>query len=159
MAMDDRREIIRAELESARAEMLALIDSLRPADLDQPTHNGYSNVHATLAHLASAEAGRLLLTRVCRMITPLPLPTFFVDMFNALNVGARKRKSLDDFKRELEQSRAVTLRYLDHLSDAALARVVRDPIYGRLPLDQILILGHAGHARAHLAEIRQALGR
>jgi hypothetical protein len=155
--MNDKKARIQAELDAAYAELLALIDSLRSQDLVTPTHNGYVDVHATLAHLASAEPGRLLLTRVCYLLTPLPLPMFFINIFNALQVGRHRRASLDDFKRELAYGHAVTQRYLERLSDTALARLVRDPVYGRIPLEQVFILGHAAHQRGHLDEIKKVL--
>lgn len=155
--MSAKRDALRFDLLAARDDLLVLIDALAPADLSRPTHNGYADVHDTLAHLASAEKGRILLTRACLLISPLTIPRFVINLSNGLNVGARKRESIDDLKRGLQAGRDRVLRWLDSLSERDLERRLNDPIHGRRRLEDIIRLGFAGHERGHMDEIKRAL--
>jgi len=155
--MSARFDALRFDLLATGDDLLALIDALAPGDLSRPTRNGYVDVHDTLAHLAGAESGRILLTRACLLIYPLSVPQFAIDLVNGLNVGAKKRKSIEALKRDLESGREQVWRWLDRLRDADLdRRVWRDPIHGRRTLEEVIRLGHAGHERGHLEEIRRA---
>jgi len=155
--MSARLDTLRLDLLATRDDLLALIDALAPGDLSRPTRNGYRDVHDTLAHLASAESGRLLLTQTCLLIYPLTVPQFVINLVNALNVGAKKRKSIEALKRDLESGRAQVWRWLGRLREADLDRRVNDPIHGRRMLGDVIRLGHAGHERGHIEEIRRAL--
>ncbi|HLF25393.1 MAG TPA: hypothetical protein VJG32_03565 [Anaerolineae bacterium] len=155
--MGARLDVLRAELLLTRNDLLATIATLAADDLARPTHNGYADVHDTLAHLASAESGRLLLTRACLLLYPLSVPHFVINGVNGFNVGMKKRRSIEALKRDLEAGRVKTWRWLDRLRERDLDRRLNDPIYGRRTLAEVIRLGHAGHERAHLDEIRRAL--
>jgi len=155
--MSARRDALRFELMASRDETLALIDGLTPGHLSGPTHNGYADVHDTLAHLASAEGGRILLTRACLLLYPMSIPGIIINWVNAFNVGVKKRKTIEGLKRDLQAGREHVWRWLDRLHDADLDRRLNDPIHGRQALSDVIRLGFAGHERGHLDEIRRAL--
>ncbi len=155
--MSARLDALRFDLSATRDDLLARIDALTPSDLSRPTHNGYADVHDTLAHLASAESGRLLLTKTCLLVYPLSVPQFVINLVNTFNVGVKKRKSLEALKRDLESGRKQVWQWLDRLREADLDRQVNDPIHGRRTLAEVIRLGHAGHERGHLEEITRAL--
>lgn len=155
--MNSRLDALRSDLAAAQAELLALIDALAPADLARPTGNGYADVHDTLAHLASADGGRILLTRACLRLYPLAVPRFVIHLVNRFNVGVKKRQSLAALRRDLEVGQARALRWVARLRDADLDRQLNDPFHGRRTLEEIIRVGHAGHTRGHADEIRRAL--
>ncbi len=155
--MSARRDALRFDLLAARDDLLALVDTLPPDALSRPTHNGYADVHDTLAHLASAESGRILLTRACLLIYPLSVPRIVINLVNGFNVGMAKRKSIEGLKRDLQAGHSQTLRWLDTLRDVDLDRKVNDPLHGQRTLEEVIRLGHAGHERGHIEEIRRAL--
>lgn len=155
--MSVKRDALRFELLATRDDLLTLIDALAPADLTHPTHNGYRDVHDTLAHLASAERGRILLTRVCLLIHPLSVPRFVIHLVNGVNVSAKKRRTIGDLKRDLQAGRIQVLRWLDSLHDNDLDRRLNDPMHGRRTLEEVIRLGFAGHERDHTDEIKRAL--
>ena len=155
--MNSRLDALRSDLAAAHADLLTLIDALAPADLACPTGNGYADVHDTLAHLSSADGGRILLTRACLLIYPLAVPRFVIHLVNRFHVGSKKRHSLSSLKRDLEAGQAQTLRWVARLCDADLDRRLNDPFHGRRTLEEIIRVGHAGHTRGHAGEIRRAL--
>jgi len=152
-----KHDALRFDLLATRDDLLALIDALTLADLTRPTHNGYRDVHDTLAHLASAERGRILLTRVCLLINPLSVPRFVIHLVNGVNVNAKKRRVIEDLKRDLQAGRVPVLRWLDSLRGSDLDRRLNDPIHGRRTLEEVIRLGFAGHERDHTDEIKRAL--
>src|SRR4051812_29687153 len=63
--VNDRIQRLQNETAAARAEVLALIAGLKPAQLELPTSNDGWSVKDTLTHLSSIEARvRLMLQRV-----------------------------------------------------------------------------------------------
>ena len=99
--MSARLDTLRLDLLATRDDLLALIDALAPGDLSRPTHNGYRDVHDTLAHLASAESGRILLTRACLLVYPLSVPLFVINLVN----GFKDRKSTRLNSSHIQKSR------------------------------------------------------
>ncbi len=118
--MGERKAALRAEIEAARQELLAAIDTLADEDWDRPTVNPAWTARDLLAHLANAEPG--LLTRMRRILSgtsEIP-PDFDLDAYNQRLVEKRRRSTLQELVLSLAESRREVLRFLDELSDEQL---------------------------------------
>ena len=153
---DPRREKLRERLDSAHAELAALLDAVLEDQARQATSNPGWAVRDVVAHLAAAELGHQQVIRQLLASQPTALPSFDLDAYNASEVAARQGQSLAALRAEFEANRQETLALLESISPADWDRAGYHPggfdttVEGTFRVIAI-------HEKRHAREIQAAL--
>ena len=157
-----KRELL-AALAASRDEVLALVRSMPPAQLEEGRYENGWNGRQILAHIASIEWTYPRLIDIARdggaSVAAAPasgeLPTRSMrggnDAYNERQVAKRARISVGDLLQEFERNRAATIRAVEAADDALFARTIRSAggvtgplalVFQRVAVEHVL-----GHAR------------
>jgi Mycothiol maleylpyruvate isomerase N-terminal domain len=152
-----KAELLRALAES-RDEVVALVRSLRPAQLEEGRYENGWNGRQILAHIASIEWSYPRLIEIAR--TPLPPaedapPTRTMkggnDAYNDRQVAKRAHLTVPELLAEFETNRAATIRSVQEADEALFARRIRSAggVVGPLAavFHQVAVAHVLGHAR------------
>jgi uncharacterized protein (TIGR03083 family) len=146
------------EAGSARAEVLAMLDSLSAEQFDAPTINEGWSVKDTAAHLASIEARvRLMLETVLNGGT-WAADRADLNAFNARAVEERRSWSADTILQEIRDTGRETANLFARLTADDLDREWVHPIFGDMTIERTAAI-IAGHLRSHARDLRLALQR
>ena len=152
-----KRELL-AELASSRDEVLALVRSMDPAELEDGRYENGWNARQILAHIASIEWSYPRLIDIAR--TPpapqaAPPPTRDMkggnDSYNDRQVAKREGMTVAELLAEFEKNRAATIRAVEATEDELFARRIRSAggVVGPLAtvIHLIAVVHVLGHAR------------
>lgn len=154
--MSERKQAIIAELESARRELVDLVQSLDAKALACPTCNEGWSAKDVLAHLAAGESGlRRRVDLVCNGESGAE-PGFNLHENNKRQVELRRDRSLQDLLAEMAESGVGTRGYLEVLPEEALDRTGRLSSGAEVTVEGLL-RKIANHERSHADEIRKAV--
>lgn len=154
--MSERKESLRAELETSRAYLLSVTEQIDPKRALLPTENPLWTVRDILAHLAGAEPG--LQATVHRFLAGQELPEgFSLDYWNRRQVEKRQERSVAELLASLAASREETRRLLDSLSEEQLDVPGRHAAGFETTVEGVFRI-LAFHERSHGQEIAAALG-
>jgi hypothetical protein len=123
---------LRAKLTTERErlmEALAGVDGELAARRFEGT-DGWTSIHDTLRHVASAEASMMIVAARTVDGTFKPVEGFDLNRFNARQVEKRASLSWDDSLDELQTVRTKTLNLLDEWTDEQLAMPTVHPVWG-----------------------------
>lgn len=155
--MDERKEKLRQRMQDVRAELLALVDTLTAERAAAASGNPGWTVQDVVAHLAGAEGGHRQVIRGLLAEPPRGFPhDFDLDAFNAVEVDARRGRSLDTLRAELHSQRAETLALLDSITDDQWERAGYHPGGFDTTVEGVFRV-IAIHEKRHLKELRAAL--
>lgn len=158
MTLDPRREGLRSRLLAARAETLALVDSLQPEELEREAVEGGWSPRDTLAHLAAAELGhQWVIQRLLAGESPARAG-FDLDAFNNAEVAARQDRNITEIMQELADTRGETLAILDVVGPQDWDRAGSHPGGFDTTVEAVFRV-IAIHERRHLKEIRSILAQ
>ena len=149
------KDELRANLVEAHQELVALLDSMTPAEMDRLSPNEGWTAKDTLAHLSTIEIR--MRGQVQTVLAGLPFPRDNVNDFNEAQVAERKDWTVGQLRDELEREHGLTLALLEGLSEEALAREFDHPRRGRIPLAGIFPI-IPNHMRTHSADIAATKG-
>ena len=152
-----RRELL-AALASSRDEVLALVRSMDPAQLEEGRYENGWNGRQILAHIASIEWSYPRLIDIAR--TPpapqeAPPPTREMkggnDSYNDRQVAKREGMTVAELLAEFERNRAATIRAVEGTEEELFARRIRSAggVVGPLAtvIHLIAVVHVLGHAR------------
>lgn len=157
-----RAELLRA-LRASREEVLAIVSALPPARLEQGRYEGGWNGREILAHIAAIEWTYPRLIDIAREAPAVlsqaepegGLPTRPMrggnEAYNARQVAKRSRATVAELLLEFQQNREATLRAVEAVDEALLARRIRSAggVVGPLAtvLHRVAVEHVLGHAR------------
>lgn len=156
MQLEERKARLRSKLDSARRELLDIVQQVQPADEARSTENPAWTVHDIVVHLAVAEVG--LQGTVKRFLAGTALPTEFdLNVWNVRMVKRAQGRTMEDLLAGLQTSRAQTLALIDSLSAAELDVEGVHPAGIPTNVEGVFKI-MAYHERLHAAEIARAMG-
>jgi uncharacterized damage-inducible protein DinB len=162
-----RRELLEA-LRDSRDEVLAIVRALPPARLEEGRYEAGWNGRQILAHIASIEWTYPRLVDVAREApageaggeTSAPEGEFATramrggnDAYNERQVAKRAHLTVADLLAEFERNRAATVRAVEAVDEALLARRIRSAggVVGSLA--SVLYQVAVAHVRSHARDI------
>jgi uncharacterized protein (TIGR03083 family) len=154
----DRKTQWRQKLAESRTALLALLNSLQPAQWDQPVFSEGDTwtVTTVVSHLLDSERGMSIQIHKTRKGEETIPAGFDIDRWNA---GVQQRVgnlSPDKLLAGLEATRAKTLEVMNSLQDEDWTRTGRHPSRGVITIEQYYETIHA-HERMHAEDMRKAL--
>ena len=150
------RIAVRAELDAARRDLLALAAGVDPAAWERPSPNQDWTARDTLAHVVAAEEGmRARIERALAGDAALR-PDFDLHRWNRRQVERRREQSAEALLSELAAGRDASLRLLDGLDDGRLEAPIEHPANREATVGWVFSR-IAEHQRAHADEIRRAI--
>ncbi|MCX6045820.1 MAG: DinB family protein [Chloroflexi bacterium] len=155
----NKQETWRQALAQARQSLLALLNSLEPAQWDATvfSENSAWTVATVVGHLIDGERGMSIQVHKIRKGEPTIPEGFDLERWNA---GVQKRignPSPAELLAALESTRAKTLEGLASLKEEEWALSGRHPSRGIITIEQYYAT-MAGHDQQHKQDIEQALG-
>ena len=153
--MSTRQDALRAELDAAHAELLALVEQFQQTDWSRAVNPAW-DAHDVLAHLSDAEGGLRLVIDVARFGLSVPVPDAFVHLLNRAQVNANRPRAIAELLAKLEAVRARTLQRLDALTERDLDKRAFRPLYGRGTIES-LFRDIAVHEAGHVQAIKEVL--
>lgn len=155
-----RAELLDA-LRTSRDEVLAIVRALPPERLEEGRYEAGWNGRQILAHIASIEWTYPRLLDVAREAPPVEAPAEGElatrtmrggnDAYNERQVAKRAHLTVADLLAEFDRNRAATIRAVEAVDEALLARRIRSAggIVGPLAtvLYQVAVLHVLAHAR------------
>lgn len=152
-------EQLKMDLASSGQELLALLQSLQPAQLAQPTTNPGWTVGQIISHLASVDSGMAFIAKQA-LAQPEEhralMSSFDATAHNAGQVLKRADKSLAELIEEIQTNRTRLISLVTKLSPADLATLCIHPALGEISL-YTMFAYICNHETAHANEIRQAV--
>ncbi len=157
MSTDPKIEL-QQQLAASRAALLALLESLQPAQWEVTVFSEGDpwTVRTLIGHLNESERGMSIQIHKTRKGVETIPPDFDLARWNA---GVKQRigtPSPDELIDSLAITRAKTLEMLDTLTADDWARVGRHPSRGLITIQQYYETIH-GHELTHTADIKRAL--
>jgi uncharacterized damage-inducible protein DinB len=142
-------EYLRSHWTDVRAKLIALVDSLSDADLGFRPYDGAWTAGELVLHIAHEEYGEVG-HGITRALPGCP------DAF-----GAEASATVGSLKAQLAEVHAGTVRLLDSLDDAGLAREIETPWGAKATMLGLLghVVEHETHHRAELSLILGMLGK
>lgn len=151
-----------AAIHASREEVLSTVRGMSPSAMEEGRYENGWNAREILAHLASIEWTYPKLIDVARSADTAPregagLPAREMrggnDSYNDRQVAKRADKSVAELLAEFEENRTATVRAIESVDEALLARHIRSA--GGLvgPLALVFHLVAVDHVRGHLRDI------
>jgi uncharacterized damage-inducible protein DinB len=156
MASGKRVQTLINKLAAMRGEILQTIEGLDEGALTWQPGDGRWSIKETLAHLASAEGSHRQVAQAIAAGQTVEVPDFDLDVWNAVRVAERRRRSNDQILEEMAAERQRTLSALQDLEDEALDRQGLHPALGETTVLKVFRIIPI-HERWHLKDIRQLL--
>lgn len=154
--LEDRKTRLKYKMGEARQELVTLLESLTPAQMELPTNNEGWTVYDVACHIAGAEGGMEVIAQRMLAQEPSMVPGFDIDRYNAGNIKRRRGKTVPELVEELNNSRVRMLAILDKTSDSQLDLPGQHPTYGDTTLYNLFVIIYR-HERIHTEDIRQAI--
>lgn len=156
----DRYTHWKRKLAQSRAELMAALEGLSPAEWETPVYSEGDTwtVATVVGHLVDSERGMSIHVHKIRKGQPTIPEDFDVERWNAgvkERIGARTPEELLAL---LERVRAKTLEVMASLQEPEWSLTGRHPSRGVITVEQYYETIH-GHERMHAADIRKALGQ
>jgi uncharacterized damage-inducible protein DinB len=157
--MAGNRDALRAEIVSAKQELLQTVDSLSPEEMLQRTPNEGWTAKDTLAHLSTITSRQR--EQVKAAIEGRALDAEPIDDYNDHKVTERKNWTVERLRAELEAEHAETLALLDGVSDDDLQRPFDHRRLGRITVERLWqnIPQHFRNHTADMAAVKQSAQR
>jgi uncharacterized damage-inducible protein DinB len=154
---DERRAALRGELQSAQAELMAVLDRVRSDDWARTSPDTPDwSVLGLLTHLSTAERGFVrTIERQARGEGGVPTD-FDPDRWNAAQLRRNVEATPAQLREQLEAAHAEMLSLLERLDDAALEQRGWMTIGREGSVEDVLKLV-ASHKRGHTADIAKAV--
>lgn len=157
--LDDRRTRVRVKMEEARHELVDLLQSLTPEQMELPTRNEGWKVRQVVIHIAQAEGGMLPIAQ--RILERDPqqrelAQSIDLARYNNSMIKRRTDKTVPELIEELNTSRAKVNELLAQVSDSDLDLPGYHPAVGEITLYGLFVVIYR-HERDHAEDIRQAL--
>src|SRR4051812_3666433 len=138
MHMPDSKQAVLDDLEAARAETVAVLRRLQPAQLDRPTDNPEWSVKDLIAHLASIEARLRAMWQHALDGREGVAPGPSLDQYNAACVLTRRGWSLAALTSEFEREGQATRTFIEALPADGLGRRWTHPARGEVTIESLL---------------------
>ncbi len=156
----DRHTHWKNKLTQSRAELMAALEGLSPAEWETPVYSEGDTwtVATVVGHLADSERGMSIHVHKIRKGQPTIPEDFDVERWNA---GVKERigdRTPEELLALLESVRAKTLEVMASLGEEEWTLTGRHPSRGVITVEEYYETIY-GHERMHAADIRQALGR
>lgn len=153
---------LKAKLSQERAKLL---DALEGVDANLAARrfegtDGWTSIHDTLRHVASAEASMMIVAERTVEGTFKPVEGFDLNRFNARQVEKRSSQTWTESLAEFHTVRAQTLALLDGWTDAQLALPTVHPVWGDTTVGGLfrIIAIHDTLHRKDIESLKAALG-
>jgi len=154
-----KRETYKQQLTQARAELIDLLNSLTPEQLQTPVIS--EGQHWTpldiAAHLLENEQAMSIHVHKIRTGRETVPEDFDLERWNAGLKKRAKERSLPELLDKLVQTRAKTFEVLDSIQNEEWALTGRHPLRGLISIEQYYQT-IAGHDAWHTKDIKQGLG-
>jgi hypothetical protein len=151
--MTDRKAEIRADIDSANRELLAMLDAFGPQDWERAANDGWSTKDM-YAHLCTIQARQRAQIECALNGTPWE-PSDDVNVYNERLVNERKDWTPAQLREELVRESNQTLALIDRLTEEDMPRTYQHPTRGPRSIDEV---GQqvANHLRTHAREMAAA---
>ena len=160
--MSARSAALRKQLETHHAELLVMLGSLHPEQMQSAVYaHGTAaewTVQALLAHMANAPEGMLQIAQaVARGGNPVP-EDWDVDRWNQSHVRKHAAQPAAALISRIQKAHAGWIEFVEVVSDLELERMGRHPIGRTLSVKQ-MVQTHALHQVQHIRELAAALAQ
>ena len=160
--MSARSAALRKQLETHNAELLVMLGSLQPEQMQSAVYaHGTAaewTVHALLAHMANAAEGMLQIAQaVARGGNPVP-EDWDVDRWNQSQVRKHAAEPAASLISRIQKAHVGWIEFVEVVSDLELERMGRHPIGRTLSVKQ-MVQTHALHQVQHIRELAAALAQ
>jgi hypothetical protein len=157
--LDDRRTRLKFKLDETRQELLTVLQSLTPEQMELPTRNPGWNVQQIAIHVSQAEGSmEPIALRILEQDPKQREIAQNVDLarYNASMIKRRLDKTIPELIEELNTSRAHMLAILENASEAELDLPGYHPAAGEIILYGLFVIIYR-HEREHIEDIKLAL--
>lgn len=154
--LSDRKTRLKLKMLETRQELVSLLESLTPSQLELPTNNEGWTVYDLACHVAGAEGGMEIIAKRILAKEPSMVSDFDIDRYNAGNIKRRHGKTVAELIEELSLSRARMNAIIDDVTDEQLDLSGQHPTYGDTTLYGLFVIIYR-HERIHTEDIKQAI--
>ncbi len=157
--LSDRRTRVKIKMTETRQELIKLLQTLTPEQLELATRNEGWNVRQVVAHVCQAEGSMEPIGR--RILEQDPKQREIAEgidlaRYNNSQIKRRLEKSIPELIEELNASRVKVLEILERASDADLDLQGYHPAAGDITLYGLFVVVYR-HERDHIEDIQLAI--